>query len=129
MAEIVVQKYGGTSVGDLERIRKVAARIARTAEQGHKVAVTVSAMGRTTDTLVSLAREVGVRPDRRELDMLMATGEQQSAALLALSLHELGLRAQSFTGQQAGFLTDGVSGNARILEVDPARILAAFGSA
>ena len=128
MAEIVVQKYGGTSVGDLERIRKVAARIARTAEQGHKVAVTVSAMGRTTDALVSLAREVGVRPDRRELDMLMATGEQQSAALLALSLHELGLKAQSFTGQQAGFLTDAVSGNARILEVDPARILAVFGT-
>ncbi len=128
MAEIVVQKYGGTSVGDLERIRKVAARVARTAEQGHKVAVTVSAMGRTTDALVSQAKEVGARPDRRELDMLMATGEQQSAALLALALHQLGLKAQSFTGSQAGFLTDSASGNARILEVDPARIVAAFGT-
>ncbi len=126
MANIVVQKYGGTSVGDLERIRKVASRIARTVEQGHKVAVTVSAMGRTTDALVSLAKEVGARPDRRELDMLMATGEQQSVALLALTLHKLGVKARSFTGQQAGFLTDGVSGGARIVEVNPEGLLRAF---
>ena len=124
--EIVVQKYGGTSVGDPERIRKVASRIARTAAGGCKVAVTVSAMGRTTDALVSLAREVGLRPDRRELDMLLATGEQQSASLLALTLHTLGVRAQSFTGAQAGFLTDSRSGDARILEVDPAGLLTAF---
>ena len=123
---IVVQKYGGTSVGDLERIRKVAARVARTVEAGCKVAVTVSAMGRTTDALVSLAREIGPRPDRRELDMLMATGEQQSVALLALTLHTLGLKARSFTGQQAGFLTDSRSGGARVIEVDPAALLAAF---
>ncbi len=126
MADIVVQKYGGTSVGDLERIHKVAARIAHTVQQGHKVAVTVSAMGRATDALVSLAKEISARPDRRELDMLMATGEQQSVALLALTLHKLGLKARSFTGQQAGFLTDSVSGEARIVEVDPARLLAAF---
>ncbi len=119
MAHIVVQKYGGTSVGDLERIHKVAARVARTVEQGHKVAVTVSAMGRTTDALVSLAKEISPRPDRRELDMLMATGEQQSVALLTLTLHKLGVRARSFTGQQAGFLTDSVSGGARIVEVNP----------
>ncbi len=126
MADIVVQKYGGTSVGDLERMRKVAARVARTVAEGNKVAVTVSAMGRTTDALVSLAREVGPRPDRRELDMLMATGEQQSVALLALTLHTLGVRARSFTGAQAGFLTDSRSGDARIVEVDPAALLAAF---
>lgn len=126
MAEIVVQKYGGTSVGDLERIRKVAARVARTVAEGHKVAVTVSAMGRTTDALVSLAREVGPRPDRRELDMLLATGEQQSVALLALTLHTLGVKARSFTGPQAGFLTDSRSGDARILEVDPKALLGAF---
>jgi len=128
MAHIVVQKYGGTSVGDLERIHKVAARIARTVEQGHRVAVTVSAMGRTTDALVSLAKEISPRPDRRELDMLMATGEQQSVALLALTLHKLGVRARSFTGQQAGFLTDSVSGGARIVEVKPEPILEAFKS-
>ena len=126
--EIVVQKYGGTSVGDVERIRKVAARIARTVEKGHKVAVTVSAMGRTTDALVSLSKEVTARPDRRELDMLMATGEQQSVALLAMTLHSIGLKARSFTGSQAGFLTDSVSGGARIVEVDPGALLAAFGS-
>ena len=124
--EIVVQKYGGTSVGDVERIRKVAARIARTVAEGRKVAVTVSAMGRTTDALVSLAKELTPRPDRRELDMLMATGEQQSVALLALTLHHLGLKARSFTGAQAGFLTDNVSGGARIVEVDPSALLAAF---
>ena len=127
--EIVVQKYGGTSVGDLERIRKVASRIARTVEKGHKVAVTVSAMGRTTDALVSLSKEITARPDRRELDMLMATGEQQSVALLALTLHSIGLKARSFTGSQAGFLTDSVSGGARIIEVDPGALLAAFRSA
>ena len=123
---IVVQKYGGTSVGDLERIRKVAARIARTVETGRKVAVTVSAMGRTTDALVSLAKEIAPRPDRRELDMLMTTGEQQSIALLALTLHNLGLKARSFTGAQAGFLTDNVSGGARIVEVDAGALLKAF---
>ena len=124
--EIVVQKYGGTSVGDVERIRKVAARVARTVQTGRKVAVTVSAMGRTTDALVSLAKELTPRPDRRELDMLMATGEQQSVALLAMALHSVGLKARSFTGAQAGFLTDGVSGGARIIEVSPGALLRAF---
>ena len=123
---IVVQKYGGTSVGDLERIRKVATRIARTVAQGSKVAVTVSAMGRTTDGLISLAKEANPRPSRRELDVLMATGEQQTIALLALTLHDLGVSAQSFTGQQAGFLTDGLSGAARIVEVNPAGLLKAL---
>ena len=123
---LVVQKYGGTSVGDLERIRKVAARVGRAVEGGHKVAVTVSAMGRTTDGLVSLAREVTPRPSRRELDLLMATGELQSASLLTMMLQSLGVRARSFTGQQAGFLTDGFFGGARILEVDPRGMLEAL---
>ena len=123
---ITVQKYGGTSVGDVERIGKVAARVARAVNEGHKVAVTVSAMGHTTDRLVSLAKEVTPRPSRRELDVLMATGEQQSTALLSMALHKLGVRARSFTGQQAGFLTDDFSGGARIIEVNPARILSAF---
>ena len=126
MTKIVVQKYGGTSVGDVERISKVAARVARTVGEGHKVVVTVSAMGRTTDRLVSLAKEVTARPSRRELDVLMATGEQQSTALLCMALHKLGVKARSFTGQQAGFLTDELSGSARIIEVNPARILEAL---
>lgn len=123
---IVVQKFGGTSVGDLERIRKVATRIARYVEQGHKVAVTVSAMGRATDRLVSMAKEVTSRPSRRELDVLMTTGEQQSIALVSIMLESIGVKAQSFTGAQAGFLTTKDSGNARILEVDSSKILKAF---
>ena len=126
MNNIVVQKYGGTSVGDVERISKVAARVARAVGEGHKVAVTVSAMGRTTDRLVSLAKEVTARPSRRELDVLMATGEQQSTALLCMALHKLGVKARSFTGQQAGFLTDEFSGGARIIEVNPERVLDAL---
>lgn len=128
MSNIVVQKFGGTSVGDLERIRKVATRIARTVEAGDKVAVTVSAMGHTTDRLVSMAKQLTPRPDKRELDMLMTTGEQQSVALLALALQQLGVKARSFTGQQAGFLTDSFSGEARIIEVNPQRLLEAFDS-
>ncbi len=126
MANIVVQKYGGTSVGDLERIRKVASRIARSVQEGRKVAVTVSAMGRTTDALISQAKEIGPRPAKRELDLLMATGEQQSVALLALTLHTLGISARAMTGPQAGFLTNSVSGEARIIEVDPEPVLSAF---
>jgi aspartate kinase len=123
---IVVQKYGGTSVGDIDRIRKVATRIARYVADGHKVAVTVSAMGRTTDRLISMAKEIMPRPSRRELDVLMATGEQQSIALVSMMLHEMGISAESFTGEQAGFLTDSQSGNARIIEVNPERMLKAF---
>ena len=123
---IVVQKYGGTSVGDLDRIRKVAARIRRYVENGNKVAVTVSAMGRSTDRLISMAKEVTPRPSRRELDVLMSTGEQQSIALLSITLQDMGISARSFTGQQAGFLTDDRSGSARILEVNPEKMLTAF---
>lgn len=123
---IVVQKYGGTSVGDIDRIRKVATRIARYVKDGHKVAVTVSAMGRTTDRLISMAKEIMPRPSRRELDVLMTTGEQQSIALVSMMLHEMGISAESFTGEQAGFLTDSQSGNARIIEVNPERMLKAF---
>jgi len=122
----LVQKYGGTSVGDVERIRKVAGRIAAAVGEGRRVAVTVSAMGHTTDRLVGMARELATRPSRRELDVLMATGEQQSIALLAIALGALGVRARSFTGSQAGFLTDSLHGSARILEVDSAEVRAAL---
>ena len=119
---LLVQKYGGTSLGDPGRLKKVAARIARAVEDGSRVAVTVSAMGRTTDTLIAEAREFGVRPSRRELDVLMATGEQQSIALLCMALHSLGVKARSFDGSQAGILTDGLHGSARILGVDASRV-------
>ncbi|MEM7738521.1 MAG: aspartate kinase [Deinococcota bacterium] len=124
---IIVQKYGGTSVGDLERIAKVAARIKRSVDAGHQLVVAVSAMGHTTDRLIATAKEITTRPNRRELDVLMATGEQQSMALLCMELHANDVLARSFTGLQAGFLTTERHGNARILEVNPERILQALG--
>ena len=111
-------KFGGTSVGDLERIKKVAARVQQAVDEGAKAVVVVSAMGRTTDRLLTWAREIATRPSRRELDVLAATGEQQTIALLALALADVGVAARSFTGQQAGFLTDSHFGGARILGVD-----------
>lgn len=123
---IVVQKFGGTSVGDLERIAKVASRIKRTVDAGRHVAVTVSAMGRSTDRLIATAKEVTPKPSRRELDVLMATGEQQSMALMCMALQQLGVSAESFSGAQAGFVTTARHGDARIIEVDPQRMVAAF---
>lgn len=117
---IRLMKFGGTSVGDLERIKKVAARVEQAVDGGVKAVVVVSAMGRTTDRLLTWAREIASRPSRRELDVLAATGEQQTIALLALALADIGVKARSFTGQQAGFLTDSQFGSARILEVDTA---------
>lgn len=124
--DLLVQKYGGTSLGDPERIRKVAARIARECGNGTRIVVTVSAMGRTTDQLIALARELAPRPSKRELDVLLATGEQQSIALLTLALQQLGIRARSFTGVQAGISTDSQFGSARILQVDAAPLLDAL---
>ncbi|MDZ7801630.1 MAG: aspartate kinase [Trueperaceae bacterium] len=121
-----VFKFGGTSVGDLDRIRKVAGRIARHVARGERIAVTVSAMGRTTDQLVGMARNLVDRPERRELDALMATGEQVSSALLCLALQGLGVKARSFSGAQAGFRTSDLHGEARILELDPARLQGAL---
>src|SRR5690554_4020234 len=123
---LTVQKYGGTSVGDAERLRKVASRIARVVESGSRVVVTVSAMGRTTDRLIGLAREMSPRPSKRGLDVLMATGEQQSMALLCMALHELGVKARSFDGAQAGIRTDSLHGSARILAVDPSGLRSAL---
>lgn len=126
LRNVRVQKFGGTSVGDIDRMGKVAARIGRTARGGQKVVVVVSAMGRTTDQLIGMARHTAKRPGRRELDALLATGEQQSAALLTMALHERGVAARSFTGAQAGFLTDANHGAARIVRVDPRPIRAAL---
>ena len=112
-----VQKFGGTSVGDVERIGRCAARIKQRVDEGHRVVVVVSAMGHTTDELISLAKEVNDQASRRELDMLMATGEQVSVALLALALQRIGVPATSLTGGQAGIVTDGVYGRARVTKV------------
>jgi len=123
---ILVQKYGGTSVNGPERIRAVARRIAAAREAGYALVVVVSAMGDTTDDLIALAREVSPDPSRREMDMLLSTGERVSMALLAMALHDLAVPAISFTGSQSGILTDEAHSNARIVGVKPDRIRAAL---
>ncbi len=119
---LVVQKFGGSSVADAEEIRRVARRIARACSQGAQLVVVVSAMGDTTDELLALAAAVSDEPDPRELDVLLATGEHQSATLVSMALHSLGIPAISLTGAQAGITTDGRYGKARIAGIDPARI-------
>ncbi|HVC25195.1 MAG TPA: aspartate kinase [Acidimicrobiales bacterium] len=114
---LVVQKYGGTSVGDADRIRAVADHIARTRRSGDDVVVAVSAMGKTTDELIRLAEDVSAVRPGRELDMLLTAGERISMALVCMALAELGIAAESFTGSQAGIVTDSVHTNAKILEV------------
>lgn len=120
---LIVQKFGGSSVSDAEGIKRVARRIVDTQKAGNEVVVVVSAMGDTTDELLDLAAEVtpGVQPSR-ELDMLLSAGERISMAILALAVNALGGKAQSFTGSQAGMITDGVHGSARLVEVKPERI-------
>ena len=119
---IVVQKYGGSSVADVTRIRQVAERIMRTKAAGYDVAVVVSAMGDTTDELLALARNVSTNPDRRELDMLLSAGERISMALLSMAIRELGGDAISFTGSQSGIITNDRHVDARIVEVRPFRV-------
>jgi aspartate kinase len=119
---IVVQKYGGTSVGNIERIRAVAQRVQQTKSAGHHVVVVVSAMAGDTDRLLQLAQEVSEIPPRRELDMLLATGEMVSIALLAMALNEVGCQAASFTGDQGGIVTDDAHTRARIKEIGATRL-------
>jgi aspartate kinase len=123
MQPIVVQKYGGSSVADTQRIRKVAQRIADTRKQGKQVCVVVSAMGTTTNELLSRAREISPAPSRRELDMLLTCGERAAMALLAIAVHELGYEAVSLTGSQSGIITNDRHSGARIIEVRPVRVL------
>jgi aspartate kinase len=118
----IVQKFGGSSVEDAESIKRVARRIARTRGEGHDVIIVISAMGDTTDELMDLALQVSPRPKSRELDMLLTTGERQSAALLAMALSDLGVEAVSYTGSQAGVLTTPTHGNARIIDITPGRV-------
>lgn len=119
---IIVQKYGGSSVADPEKIKNVAARVVRTKRQGRPVVVVVSAVGDTTDHLLAMARQITDRPPQRELDMLLATGEQQSIALLAMAVHALGEPVISLTGAQVGIMTDSVHTKARILDVHVDRL-------
>ncbi|WP_375477564.1 aspartate kinase [uncultured Jatrophihabitans sp.] len=123
---LVVQKYGGSSVADAERIKRVAERIVATKRDGHDVAVVVSAMGDTTDELIDLAEQIVPVPEGREFDMLLTAGERISMALLAMAINSLGYRAESFTGSQAGVLTTSVHGKARIVDVTPGRIEASI---
>ena len=140
---LIVQKFGGSSVSDPERIRKVADNVARTVKRGHQVVVVVSAMGKTTDDLIRLANavltnesgpvekatkkgDVPIKGDNREMDMLLTTGERISAALVAMAIDDLGVPAASFTGSQAGILTDTQHGRAKIIEVKADRLKAAL---
>jgi aspartate kinase len=123
---LVVQKYGGSSVADAEGIKRVAKRIVATKQAGNQVVVVVSAMGDTTDELIDLANRVTPAPPGRELDMLLTAGERISMALLAMAIAALGMEARSFTGSQAGVITDDVHGTARIIDVTPGRISSAI---
>ena len=123
---LVVQKFGGTSVADPDRIRAVADHVARTRRQGDDVVVVVSAMGKTTDELIRLAAEVSTTPAGREMDMLLTAGERISMALLCMALIDMGVPAVSFTGSQAGIVTDTVHGKAKILEVRAHRLTEAL---
>jgi aspartate kinase len=120
--QIVVQKYGGSSVADVAKLEKVAERVVRTAREGNRVCVVVSAMGKTTDQLIALARQITESPPRRELDMLLSTGERITMALLAMAIEKRGLEAISFTGSQSGIITNDRHSGARIIEVRPIRI-------
>jgi aspartate kinase len=120
--KLVVQKYGGSSVGNVEKIKNVAGKIISYANKGNQVVVVVSAMGDTTDELVSLARKISSQPCEREMDMLMSTGEQISCALLAMAIHDLGIDAISFTGPQVGIITDTYHTQAKILKIETNRI-------
>jgi len=124
---IVVQKYGGSSVADADGIKRVARRIVDTRQAGHDVVVVVSAMGDSTDDLRDLAEQVSPTPPPRELDMLLTAGERISMALLAMAIAELGHKAQSFTGSQAGVITDSAHGKAKIIDITPGRIEKAIG--
>ena len=119
---LIVQKYGGTSVGNPERILNVARRVIATQDAGHSVVVVVSAMSGVTDGLIKLARQISENPEERELDVLLSTGEQTTTALMAMAIHGLGKKAVSLTGAQAGIVTDGVHTKAKIANISPKQV-------
>jgi aspartate kinase len=123
---LYVMKFGGSSVGDTERMKRVAKRVVEKQDEGHQCVVVVSAMGDTTDDLIDQAKLLNDKPPVREMDMLMTTGEQISIAMLSMAIHQLGRSAVSFTGWQAGFLTEAEHGKARIIDIRPDRVLKAL---
>ena len=123
---IIVQKYGGTSVDGVDRLRVVADRVVRARDAGNDVIVVVSAMGQTTDDLARMAKDIAPEPDPREMDMLLTAGERIAMALLGIAINERGCRAASYTGSQAGIITDTAHGQAKIIEIRPKRILEAL---
>src|SRR5947207_12135296 len=125
--DTVVMKFGGTSVADADRIKRAAGRIVKQREAGRRVVAVLSARGQTTDELIAMAEEVSPRPDPRELDMLLSTGESISCALCAMAIHDLGHRAISLTGSQAGIVTDTSHTKARILDIRADRIRRVLG--
>src|SRR5271169_129782 len=126
MPEVIVMKFGGTSVADAARVKRAARRIVDKREAGHRVVAVLSARGKTTDELIAMAEEVSPAPDPRELDMLLSTGERISCALCAMAIHDLGHEALSLTGSQAGIVTDTSHTRARIIDVRADRIIAAL---
>ncbi|UOY90234.1 aspartate kinase [Bacillus glycinifermentans] len=119
---LIVQKFGGTSVGSVEKILNVSSRVIEEKKRGHDVVVVVSAMGKSTDSLVALAKEITEQPSRREMDMLLTTGEQVTISLLTMALQEKGYKAVSYTGWQAGIQTENIHGNARIIDIGKAKL-------
>ena len=119
---LLIKKYGGTSVGDTKKIQAIANSICQSKESGNEIVVVVSAMGKTTDELNHLAESISRNPNRRELDMLLSTGEQVTSALLAMALNEYGIHAISMTGSQLGIVTESIHGKARILDIKTERI-------
>lgn len=124
--KIIVQKFGGSSVANVERIQRVAKRVAGYRKKGHNLVVVVSALGDTTDELIELANKINLNPSEREMDMLLSTGEQISVALLAMAIHKLGFEAVSFTGSQVGIITDSSHTKARIIKINTHKIREAF---
>lgn len=122
MDRVIVQKYGGSSVADAQKIMNIARRIKKNVRQGNKIVVVVSAMGKTTDGLINLAKEISSKPPKREMDMLLSTGEQVSIAMLAMALHELRINAISMTGMQVGIKTDSAFTKAKILDIRPNKL-------
>jgi len=118
----IVQKYGGSSVADVDKLRKIARLIAKVKSQRIDVAVVVSAMGKTTNNLLAMARDFSPKPPRREMDMLLSTGERITMALLCMAIHELGIDAVSLTGSQAGIITNNRHNDAQVIEVRPFRV-------
>jgi aspartate kinase len=118
----IVQKYGGSSVADIDKIKLIADKIAKTKEEGYNIAVVVSAIGKTTNQLIEMARLISPNPPKRELDMLLSTGERTTMALLCIALNELGIEAVSLTGSQAGIVTNDVHNDAKVIEVRPFRV-------